>query len=142
MADQSSCVARARISRSGFSRRRAGDSSNRPPLTFGIRSIPNPPARPHGGKELADLGLERIWVVPRVLDEPAEELVRQEADVLGEEAEEDPNQEVRGCVRVDSTRPQSVGELGELGRDLSRDLFGGLLGAQTIWVLEGIAKRL
>ena len=92
--------------------------------------------------------------------EAVEDALRQEAGVLGEQAEQDAVQEVGDLVRIVAPRPQALGDLGEVAGGLLGDLgwldarpelvgggegaaeglegFGGVVGGQ---VVEGDRRR-
>jgi len=60
----------------------------------------------------------------------AEELLRQQPHVLGEEAKQEPDQEVGGAVGVFTPSAQNLREPGELPRRLLRDVLRGFGGAE------------
>ena len=99
-------------------------------------------ARCHRGEELAHLHHECCRVLPGARDQAREQVRGQDPDILGEEAEEQPDQEVGdGGGRVVVT-PQDLGDAGEMGRGLFGDLGGGDGRAQRLRVGEGFAQQI
>jgi hypothetical protein len=74
----------------------------------------------HGGEELGDLAAEAVGVVAGVVDEAAEERVGEQADVLGEHAEDEAVEEVGDGVGREAAVAQRLGDVA--------DVAGGLLG--------------
>src|SRR5258708_463673 len=86
----------------------------------------------HGGEELAELARE-IWGLAFVqTNHLPEEMVGQEADAIGKEAEEQPHEEVGRTLRINSSGHQVGSELGELRRYLL-----GYAGAGSLWSEQG-----
>ena len=74
------------------------------------------------------------------VDQAREEAVRQDAHVLGEEAEEQADQEVRGRVRLRAVLAQELRQPGELPGRLLCHLLGGLRRAQRVRIVKCLAQ--
>ena len=104
--------------------------------------LAEPAARAHRGEELAELGDERGGAGVGGGDQLGEQAVGEQADILGEEAEEQADQEVGDALGLLAVAAQQRGELGEVAGGLLRDLLGGLGGAERLGVGEEVAQPL
>jgi hypothetical protein len=96
----------------------------------------------HSLKELAQVVGEQRRALAGGGDQPRKQAIGQQADVFGEQAEQQPDQEVGGALRVFAVLAQQLGQLGELARRGLGDLCGGLRGAEGLVIIEDIAQAL
>ena len=68
--------------------------------------------------------------------------VGQDAHILGEQAEEQADQEVRGRVRLVAVPPQELRQAGEMARGFLGHLARGLPGAQPVRIGECLTENL
>jgi len=92
----------------------------------------------HGREELAELAGEAGGLGSVQFNHLAEEVVRQKANAIGKEAEEQPHKEVGHGLRVRSGLFQADGELGKLRGRRFRDAGGGVLRAELLGIGEGV----
>ena len=78
----------------------------------------------HLREQLAKGVAEHVASAPRGLAEAHEDALGQQPGILGEQAEQDPVQEVRDLVRVVAAIAEALGDLGEMAGGLLGDLGG------------------
>lgn len=78
---------------------------------------------------------------PSLGERLAEDSAHQKVDVLGEQAEQQAHEEVRGSARFISPFPQALSDLGKLPRCSLRDLCRCLLGSQPVRISEQRAQH-
>ena len=85
-----------------------------------------PAAAGHGVEELAQLLGEHGRLGARARNQAREQAIGQQADIFGEQAEQQPDQEVRDPLRVLAPLAQQLGQARKLARGGLGDLRGGL----------------
>jgi hypothetical protein len=96
----------------------------------------------HLREQLAQGPGEDVGATLRGLAQALEDAPGQQARVLGEQAEQDPVQEVGDALGVLAAGPEALGDLGEVAGGLLGDLGGLQSWAQLLGRREGIAQRL
>src|SRR4051794_35710001 len=77
----------------------------------------------------------------RGLRQPREDSLGEEAGILGEQAEQDPVEEVSDRVRLVSSRPETLSDLREVSRRRLRDLLRDHTGPELLRGGESGAKN-
>ena len=96
------------------------------------------PAGGHGREKLAELAGEAGGLGSVEFDHLPEKVVRQEADTVCEQTEQQPHEEMRHGLRVMAALFKAGGELGKLPRRRFCDAGGGALGAELFGIGEGV----
>ena len=96
----------------------------------------------HLREQLAEGGREDARPAVGGLRQPLEDALRQQAGVLGEQAEQDPVQEVGHPLRVVAARAEALGDLGEVARRLLGDLGRRDVRAEALGGREDVAEGL
>lgn len=101
---------------------------------------PEPAAGGHGPEQRAELLREARRLLARLLGQAGEEVGRQQTDVFGKQAEQQPNEEVGRLLRTLAPPTQQIGQPRELAGRLPGDLLRGLRRAQLRGVVEGVVE--
>ena len=142
MADQFSPHTSARMRRLSESSSRTLSSLNSPPSTCLMVSTPKKPPVAIAAKSWRNCAAKVVAFCWGRVTRREKRSGGQDADILGEETEEQPDQEVGdGGGRVVVTS-QDLGDAGEVGRGLLGDLGGGDGRAQRLRVGEGFAQQI
>ena len=142
MADQFSPHTSARMRRLSASSSRTLSSLNSPPSTCLMVSTPKKPPVAIAAKSWRNWAAKVVAFCSGTRDQAREQVGGQDADILGEEAEEQPDQEVGDGGGRMIVPPQGLGDAGEVGRGLLGDLGGGDGRAQRLRVGEGFAQQI
>ena len=98
--------------------------------------------RRHRAEEFGGVAGEALGVVLRVFEQGRKNPVRQEPDILGEQAEHDPIEEPRRRLGVVVARAEASGQARERGGGFFRDRFRRAAGAQIFRLVEQAAEDL
>jgi hypothetical protein len=88
----------------------------------------------HGIQQVLGILAEGVGIVAVGLDHLREDAVRQQADILGEEAEDDLDEEVGGLLRVFATGVEAGGDLAEPSGGGDGDGIGRVLWPEALGV--------
>ena len=96
----------------------------------------------HGLEQLAEKLAKAFGVAAGFLDDPREDHIRQETDILREEAEDEPVEEMRDRGRILSPPAHGLGDAGEAFGGVLGDGLAGAAGFEFLGVEEDRAEDL